>query len=65
MGLCNVRGSCSYGGFDEARKRGFGPPLGEAEQTRNDDGDRVERARPEGQPQDDHRGLFHLVVEAG
>ena len=30
-------GDLRYGGFEEARKRGFGPPLGETKQTRNDD----------------------------
>ena len=30
-------GDLRYGGFEEARKRGFGAPLGETEQTRNDD----------------------------
>ena len=27
----------SYGGFEEARKRGFEPPLDETEQAKNDD----------------------------
>ena len=30
-------GDLSYGGFEEARKRGFEPPLDETEQAKNDD----------------------------
>ena len=29
-------GACTYGGCEEARKRGFRPPLRETEQTRNE-----------------------------
>ena len=37
------RGDLRYGGFEEARKRGFGPPLDEIEQVRNADGVLVDR----------------------
>ena len=29
--FCNVWGPCAYDGFNEARKQGFGPPLGETD----------------------------------